>query len=149
VSRYVVGGVATIAGTATLPFVSIYSHATTANVRMREVHIFNTTATGGFVVALCRLSSTGTQGAGLTEVSIDSTSAAASCTAFAGHTGAPTIAADLGFRKRMGAAIGDGVIWTFNNDVGVTAAVGTANGLGLYVPTGTGQICEYTLVWDE
>jgi hypothetical protein len=49
----------------------------------------------------------------------------------------------------MGAAIGDGVIWTFNNDVGVTCAVGTSNGLGLYVPTGTGQVCDYVLVWDE
>jgi hypothetical protein len=146
-ARYTVGGVATIAGTNLLPFVSLYNTAT-VNARLREVHIFNTTATGGFTVALCRLSSTGTQGAALTEVPLDSTSVAASCTAFAGHTVGPTIV-DLGFRKRMGAAIGDGVIWTFNNDIGINSPVGTTNGLGLYVPTGTGQICEYVLVWDE
>jgi hypothetical protein len=146
-ARYTVGGVATIAGTATLPLVSLYNTAA-VNFRLREVHIFNTTATGSFVVALARLSTTGTQGAGLTEVALDSTSVAASCTAFAGHTVAPTLA-DLGYRKRMGAAVGDGVIWTFNNDVGVTAPLGTGNGVGLYVPTGTGQICDYVLVWDE
>jgi hypothetical protein len=146
-ARYAVGGVATIAGTSALPLVSVYSTAS-VNPRLREVHIFNTTSTGGFVVALCRLSTTGTQGAPLTEAQLDSTGTGASCTAFAGHTVGPTIV-DLSYRKRMGAAIGDGVIWTFNNDVGVTCPVGTGNGLGLYVPTGTGQICDYTLVWDE
>jgi hypothetical protein len=146
-ARYAIGGTATIAGSATLPFVSLYSTAT-VNPRVREIHVYNTTATGGFVVALCRLSSTGTQGAGLTEIALDGTGTAASCTGFAGHTVAPTLA-DLAFRKRMGAAIGDGVIWTFDNDVGANAPVGTANGLGLYVPTGTGQVCDYVIVWDE
>lgn len=146
-ARYSVGGVATIAGTAALPFVSLYNIAG-VNARLREVHFFNTTATGGFVVALCRLSTTGTPGTGLTEVAVDGTTAPASCTAFAGHTVGPTLA-DLSYRKRMGAAVGDGVIWTFNNDVGVTAPTGTTNGLGLYVPTGTGQICDYVLIWDE
>jgi hypothetical protein len=146
-ARYSVGGVATIVGSATLPFVSIYSTAS-VNPRLREVHVFNTTSTGGFVVALCRLSTTGTQGAPLTEAQLDSTGSAPAVTGFAGHTVGPTIA-DLSYRKRMGAAIGDGVIWTFNNDVGITCPTGTTNGLGLYVPTGTGQICDYVLVWDE
>lgn len=146
-ARYTTGGVATIAGSATLPFVSLYNTAG-VNFRLREVHVFNTTSTGGFVVALARLSTAGTQGAGLTEVGLDSTSVAASCTAFAGHTVAPTLA-DLGLRKRMGAAVGDGVIWTFNDSVGITAPLGTGNGIGLYVPTGTGQVCDYVLIWDE
>lgn len=146
-ARYTVGGVATIAGSATLPLVSLYNTAA-VNFRLREVHIYNTTSTGAFVVALARLSTAGTQGAGLTEVALDSTSVTASCTAFAGHTVAPTLA-DLGYRKRMGAAVGDGVIWTFLNDVGVTAPLGTGNGIGLYVPAGTGQVCAYVLTWDE
>jgi hypothetical protein len=145
--RYVVGGTATIAGSATLPFVSIYSTAN-VNPRLREVHVYNTSATGAFVVALCRLTTLGTPGAGLTEQALDATGVAASVTAFAGHTVAPTIV-DLGLRKRMGAAIGDGAIWVFTNDTGVTAATGTANGLGLYVPTGTGQVCDYSILWDE
>lgn len=146
-ARYTVGGRGTIVGTNTLPFVSLYNTAA-VNFRLREVHVFNTTSTGSFDVALCRLSTTGTQGAGLTEVALDSTSVAASCTAFAGHTVAPTLA-DLGYSKTMGAAVGDGVIWTFNSDVGVTAPLGTGNGVGLYIPSGTGQTCRYVLVWDE
>jgi hypothetical protein len=146
-ARYAVGGRGTIVGSATLPFVSLYNTAT-VNARLREVHVFNTTATGSFDVALCRLSTAGTQGAALTEVALDGSTVAASCTAVAGHTGAPTLA-DLSYRKTMGAAIGDGVIWTFNNDVGITAPLGTGNGLGLYVPSGTGQTCAYTLIWDE
>jgi hypothetical protein len=147
VSRYIIAGTATIAGSATLPFVSLYSTAT-VNPRLREIHVFNTTATGGFVVSVCRLSTTGTQGAPLTENALDATGVGASVTAFAGHTGAPTLS-ELGPRKRMGAAVGDGVIWTFNNDVGLPAPIGTAFGLGLYVPVGTGQVCDYTIIWDE
>jgi hypothetical protein len=60
-ARYAIGGTATIAGSATLPFVSLYSTAA-VNPRVREIHVYNTTATGGFVVALCRLSSTGHAG---------------------------------------------------------------------------------------
>lgn len=146
-ARYTVGGVATIAGTATLPLVSLYNTAG-VQAHLREVHFFNSTATGGFVAALCRLSTAGTQGTGLTAVRTDGDSGAAACTPFAGHTGAPTLA-DLGYRKRVGAAVGDGVIWTFNDGAGITAPLGTANGIGLYVPTGTGQILDYVLVWDE
>jgi len=146
-ARYTVGGVASIAGSSSLPIVSLYASAA-VNPRLREVHFFNTTSTGGFVIALCRLSTTGTRGSALTPVAFDGTGVAASCTAYNGHTVAPTLV-DLGLRKRMGAAVGDAVIWTFNNDVGITVGVGTGNGLGLYVPTGTGQICDYVLVWDE
>lgn len=146
-ARYTVGGIATIVGSATLPLVSLYNTAA-VNSRLREVHLFNTTATGAFDVALCRLSTTGTQGTGLTEVPLDASGVAATCTAFAGHTVGPTLA-DLGYRKTMGNAIGDGVMWAFNNDVGITAPLGTGNGIGVYVPRGTGQLCTYVLIWDE
>src|SRR5688572_1746764 len=122
-SRYAVGGRATIVGSATLPFVSLYNTAA-VNAHLREVHVYNTTATGAFDVALCRLSTLGTAGAGLTEVALEGYAQAAACTAFAGHTVAPTLV-DLGYRKTMGAAVGDGVIWTFNNDIGVTGIIGT------------------------
>lgn len=146
-ARYAIGGVATIAGTATLPLVSIYATAT-VNPRLREVHIINTTSTGGFTVALCRLSTTGTRGTTITPVGFDASSVAASVTAYNGHTVAPTLS-DMAFRRRMGAAIGDEVIWTFNNDIGINVTSGTGNGIGLYVPQGTGQILEFVLAWDE
>src|SRR3954451_4465754 len=145
--RYVTGARAAGAGSATLPIGSLYSIAT-GNGRVREIGVFNTTATGGFTVALCRLTSAGTQGAALTEQSLDATAALASMTGFNSHTVAPTLA-DMGYRKSMAAMIGDGVIWTFPNEPGLNAAVGTANGVGIYVPSGTGAICEFYFVWDE
>ena len=146
-ARYTVGGRATIAGSATLPLVSVYAVATSAP-KLREVHFFNTTSTGGFTVALCRLSTTGTQGAGLTEVQHDPSTSPPLCTGFAGHTVAPTLV-DMGYRKTVAAAIGDGVIWTFPDSPPPTVVLGTGNGLGLYVPNGTGQILDYVLVWEE
>jgi len=53
----------------------------------------------------------------------------------------------------LGAAVGSGVIWTFGDDgLAITAAdavESTANGIGPVVATGTGQICQCYMVWDE
>jgi hypothetical protein len=129
-----------------LPVGSIYS-AAAINPRVREIGVFNTTATA-CMVALCRLSTAGTKGAALTPVALDATAAAPSVTAANTHTVAPTLA-DVGFRASLGAAIGSGVVWTFNNDVGLSAAVGVTNGIGIYVPNGTGLILDFYFVWDE
>src|SRR4051794_15841486 len=115
--RYSVGARSTGGGSATLPMASLYAIAT-ANGRGREIGVSTTTATGGFTVALCRLTSTGTQGAALTEQGLDATSQPANLTAFNTHTVAPTLA-DMGYRKSMAAMIGDGVIWTFPNEPGL------------------------------
>lgn len=144
--RCMVGARAAGAGSATLPIGSIYSSAS-VNPRLREVGVFNTTTTS-LVVALCRLSTTGTQGAALTEAAADATGAAPAVSGFNTHTVAPTLV-DLGYRATLGAAIGAGVIWTFGGDIGITCAVGTANGIGIYIPTGTGQIVDFYFVWDE
>lgn len=142
-ARFSVSGRATIAGTSALPLVSLYG---TAAVRPRvvEVGIWNTTATA-VCVALVRLSSTGTPGTGLTEVAEDSPLHPAVATAFAGHTAGPTIGGELR-RATLGAAVGAGVIWTFQ---GVELTEATTNGIGLIVPTGTGQILDYSIAWDE
>lgn len=146
-ARYSVGARAAGAGSATLPIMSLYS-AAAVNMRLREVGVFNTTATGGFTIALCRLTTTGTQGSALTEFAVDASSAASSCQAFNTHTVAPTIV-DGGYRFHMPAAVGAGVIWTFGGDLGVNANVATTQGVGIYVPNGTGQVCDVYLVWDE
>lgn len=143
---YVTGARAAGAGSATLPLGSIYSSAA-VNPRLREVGVFNTTATA-VAVALCRLSTAGTQGAGLTEQGLDATAVAASVTGFNTHTVAPTLA-DMGYRTTLPAQVGAGIIWTFGGDVGITCPIGTANGLGIYVPTGTGQVCDFYFVWAE
>jgi hypothetical protein len=51
----------------------------------------------------------------------------------------------------LGAAIGSGIIWTFGG--GKTPGLivpNTANdGMGIIIPTGTGQVCDIYFVWDE
>lgn len=144
-SRYS-AGVKTGAGSTTLPIISLYA-ATSVNGTIREIGIFNTTVTA-CDLKLVRVSTAGTQGAGLTESKHKHDSAAASCTAFTTHTGAPTLGDDLGYRASLGAAIGSGVIWTFGES-GLTFPVGTGNGVGVIVEIGTGQACQAYIVWDE
>ncbi len=137
--------VRTSAGSATLPIASLYAAASVGG-KVREVGIFNTTATA-VAVGVRRLTTAGTQGAALTESQHDSDSAAASCTGFTTHTIAPTLG-DALYGATLGAAIGSGVIWTFG-DTGLVIEPGTANGIGIVIPTGTGQVCDVTIVWDE
>jgi hypothetical protein len=142
-ARFAVSGRATIAGTSALPLVSLYATATVRPVVV-EVGIWNTTATA-VTVSLNRLSSAGTQGTGLSEVAEDSPDHTAIATGFAGHTAGPTVNGELR-RATLGAAVGSGVIWTFS---GLEIPAGTGNGLGLIIPTGTGQVLDYSIVWVE
>jgi len=146
-ARFSVATRSTGAGSSTLPVGSLYNSASNS-FRIREVGLFNTT-TSAVCVALTRLSSRGTVGSGLTEVDLDDRGQVAISTAFDTHTaGTPIAAGDL-VRASIGAAIGAGVVWTFANDTGISCAAGTANGIGIYVPTGTGQILDWYMIWDE
>jgi hypothetical protein len=139
-------GMRTVAATATLPCMSLYATAS-VTFSLLEVGITNTTATA-CVVGLCRLTTAGTQGSGLTEASLDQMSVLPTCTAFGAHTGTPPTLVDLGYRWSLGAAVGSGVIWTFlPGEVEVVA--GTANGVGIYTPTGTGQALDAYFKWIE
>jgi hypothetical protein len=144
-ARFAVSGRATIVGTAALPLVSLYATAA-VRPRLLEIGLFNTTATA-LAVSLNRLTTAGTPGAGLTEVSEDSPDHTPVATAFAGHTAGPTIGGELR-RASLGAAVGSGVIWTFS-EAGVEIPAGTANGVGVIVPTGTGQVLDFYLSWLE
>jgi hypothetical protein len=139
-------GVKTGAGSTTLPIISLYSVAATGP-KLREVGVFNTTATA-VDIKLVRLTSAGTQGAGLVEAKHDPDSAAAQCTAFTTHTANPSLGDDLGYRASLGAAIGSGVIWTFG-DQGIRVPLATSNGVGVIIENGTGQACQAYIVWDE
>lgn len=139
-------GVKTGAGSTTLPLISLYS-SSTVGAKIREIGCFNTTDTA-VDIKLVRLTTTGTQGTGLTEAKYDPDSPAASCTAFTTHTAAPTLGDDLGYRATLGAAKGAGIIWTFG-DSGIRIPVGTANGVGVIIENGTGQALQAYIVWDE
>lgn len=143
-SRHSIAGRSTVIGTTLRAIASVFATAT-ATGNLREVGVFNTTTTA-VSVSLVRFTNATGVGAGLTEANYDPGKLAL-CTGFAGHTGDGAV----GERFRdasLGAAIGSGVIWTFG-DSGIIIPVGTANGLGIICPVGTGQICDYYFDWDE
>lgn len=144
-ARFVGGAKTTGAGSTTLPLISLYAAASTP-AKVREIGFFNTTATA-CDIKLVRESSTGTQGAAITEGNFDGATPASQCQMVNTHTIAPTVT-DLGYRLSVGAAIGAGIIWTFG-DTGLIIPAGTANGIGLIVENGTGQILQAYFVWDE
>jgi hypothetical protein len=142
--RYSVGA-RTSAGSTTLPIISLYSVAA-QNFSIVEIGVSNTTATA-VALKLCKLTTTGTQGTALTEQVVDDFGPASGCQAFNTHTVAPTVV-DIGYNVTLGAAIGSGWIWTFGG-AGLAVPVATTNGAGIIVATGTGQICDAYIVWDE
>jgi hypothetical protein len=143
-ARFSVSGRTTIVGTATLPNVSLYA---TAAVRPQiiEVDLFNTGA-ASVEIGLYRLTTAGTQGAGLTEDSDSMPEQAAVATGFAGHTVAPTLGVE---KKRAVLAAGAGILWTWGDNLPLVIPDGTANGVGVIVPTGTGQTLTYSISWIE
>jgi hypothetical protein len=113
---------------------------------LREVGIFNTTAVA-VAIALARFTAATNVGAGQTEGEYDENLQPPLSTIFAGQTGDGTVGQILRVATLAG-AIGSGVIWTFG-DSGIRITLGTANGLGITVPQGTGQICDVYFDWEE
>lgn len=124
---------------------SLYA-AAAAGASIREVGVFNTTTTE-VSVGLRRWTATGTQGAGLTEAAWNLNKIGPQCTAFNTHT-ADATGSDEVVRAMLGAAIGSAMVWTFGDD-GLCIPEGTANGVGIYLPTGTGQHLDFYFIWDE
>ena len=145
-ARHSVAGRSTGAGSSTLPLFSLFGGATGGG-KIREIGIFNTTAVA-LAVALQRFTATGTQGAALTEICYEPDTPVSLCQGFNTHTVTPTITAGLFRQASIGAPIGSGVIWTFG-DTGLIIKLGTANGYGILIPTGTGQIVDFYIDWDE
>jgi hypothetical protein len=146
-SRFSMGGIASAAATATLPAVTLAA-AAGSGCRLREIGIFNTTATA-FYAALRKFSTAGTRGSAVSSIPEDPGSAAAACTGADANTStAPTLTAGTFRIATLPAAIGGGVIWTFG-DNGLILPAGTGNMLGILCPSGTGQVFTYYFAWDE
>lgn len=144
-SRQSVSGKFTVVGTTLRAGASLFSVAG-KRLRVREVGVFNTTAIS-FFVALVRFTNATGVGAGLTEVPYDEAGNVISGTGFAGHTADGAVGSPIRYYP-IGAAIGSGMIWTFGES-GLVIDAGTANGIGLICPEGTGQIATYHYDWDE
>lgn len=145
-ARFVVGARQASAATSTNPGGSLYSNGT-VSLKLVEIGVSNTTATQ-CMIALCRITTAGTQGAALTEAEYDESAPAPTGAGFNTHTSTGPTISDLGYRATVGAAYGAGVIWTFG-DRGLIVPAASNNGIGIYVPNGTGQICDFYFVWDE
>jgi hypothetical protein len=113
---------------------------------MREAGVCNTTTTA-FAIALGRFTNATGVGAGLTEAEYDENAPPPLSTVFAGHT-ADSVVGQVFRQWSLGASIGSGMVWTFGG-CGLVIALGTANGIGPFIPTGTGQIGDDYFDWDE
>lgn len=143
-SRFSIAGRSTVAGTTVRAIASLFAIAS-KNFKLREVGVFNTTSTA-LAVGLVRFTNATGVGTGLTEVPYDE-GVTANVTGFAGHTADGAVGSGIR-QASLPAAVGGGVIWTFG-DSGILVAAGTANGIGVICPTGTGQILDYYMDWDE
>jgi len=139
------GSLRTSAGTTLLPIVSLYAVAA-SHGKLVEVGVFNTTATA-VALKLSRFDTAGTKPAATADNEDDQDGPVALCTFHNTHTVGPTIDEEIR-RVTLGAAVGSGIIWTFGKN-GLVIPSGTANGIGLVVSTGTGQVCDAWFVWDE
>ncbi len=144
--RASVSGKSTVAGTSLRAVASLFSTAT-KGFRLRECGVANTT-TNPVEVSLVRFTNATGVGAGLTEVQWDAEhDPVPTVTAFAGHTADGAVGSPLRYWV-LGGVIGSGVIWTFG-DSGICVNIGTANGIGVICPVGTGQILTYYYDWEE
>ena len=124
---------------------SVYA---TAAVRpqIMEIGVFNTTAVA-CAVAVTRATATGTQGAALTEVCTSDDSAVIIATGFNTHTVDATVGAAIR-QASLGAAIGSGVIWSWEEGEFIIDNATTA-GVVITCPTGTGQHLDFWIAWKE
>ncbi len=143
-ARFSAGG-RTSAGSTLLPIISLYAVAATGAI-IREVGVFNTVATE-VALKLSRLDTAGTKPAALTDAEHNQDGPVALCGTHLTHTVGPTIDEEIK-RVTLGAAIGSGIIWVFGGS-GLIVPSGTANGVGLVVSAGTGQICDAYIEWEE
>ena len=115
-------------------------------IRIREIGVFNTTATA-FSVGVGIATTAGTQAGALTEICEEDAAYTVKATGFTSQSAGATITA-LVRQASIGAAIGAGVIWTFGEN-GLYRPEGTGNGVVLTCPAGTGQFFDFYFVWDE
>lgn len=146
-ARFSAAGRTTGGGTNLLPSVAIVG-GTTVRPRIAEIGVFNTTATA-CCVGLVRITTAGTPGASVVVAKETDTAQAPIAAVNNTYTSTgPTITAGVFRQASLGAAIGSGVIWTFDA-IGLVIPDTAAAGVALIVPTGTGQILDFSITWNE
>ena len=120
-----------------------------AQLHIREVGVFNTTATA-VAVGLMRGSTAVGVGVGAVTVSKwNKDAVGTNSTAFTSNTGGTSPTSDGVFgRAALGAAIGSGMVWTFGEEGLIVPNLTTAS-FHIVCPTGTAQFLDFYIVWDE
>lgn len=146
-ARYSSGGRTTGAGSTTLPAAGLVPGASN-DVYVVEIGVYNTTTTA-CNVAIRRITSAGTAGSAFSTAlwDTDTTAATAGLKDTYTSTGPAITAGSLAWAD-LGAAAGSGMVWTFGNK-GIRVPKGVANGLVIIPGTGTGQILDVYVCWDE
>lgn len=145
-SGFVAGGLST-AGSTTLPVFALVGSAS-VRCRVREIGVFNTTSTA-VALKLCRLTTAGTPGTSLTVDKLSPEDPTANVGALRNtySSTAPTTS-EVGFRAVLGAAVGSGFVWTFE-DYEFCTLVSANAGIGCLVENGTGQALQFYVKWRE
>lgn len=136
------------AGTTTLPACALQSSANYGFI-LREIAVANTTATA-CVYRLVRLSTAGTPGTSQTEAEWDEDGPAPADVGISlndTYTGTAPITTPLGVRFSLGGGIGSAQIRGFGGP-GIRCQPGTANGIGVLLASGTGQILDVDFIWE-
>ena len=142
------GATMTGVGSTTLPAQALVG-GTTNRIELIEIAIVNTTATA-CVWKLMRISTAGTPGSSLTSAPHDSGDATSGVVKQAYSSTAPTAGVDFGYRFRIPANIGAGVVRPLNpNGMGLIIPATSAAGIGLFIESGTGQLCDVDWTWIE
>ncbi len=144
--RHSLGFTPTGPGTALLPQSSIYASVNTRLI-LREVHVIQT-ATTAVELAIQRLTTAGTSAAKTGEGKWDPDSRSREATIRDTHTSTgPTITAGEVESIILPGIVGSAWVWAFTG--GFIIPIGVANGAGVVVVNGAGQVVETTYVWDE
>ena len=145
--RFVTGGRAvTTTPSASIPLGSLYG-AAARQLKIVEIGVFNTTTTA-VAVGLARLTTAGTVGSATTIAKLDIADAQTPTgVGYLTHSAGPTLTM-LPYRAILGAAVGAGFVWTFGGN-GLIVPATANNGVGIVIPDGTGQFCDFYFVWDE
>lgn len=145
-SSFVAGGLST-AGSTTLPVFALVGSAS-VKARVREIGVFNTTTTA-VALKLCRVTTAGTPGTSLTVDKMDPGNPEANVAVLRNtYTSTAPTTTDAGFRALLGAAIGSGFVWTFDDWEFCTGVAANA-AIGCLVENGTGQALQFYVKWNE
>jgi hypothetical protein len=99
---------------------------------------------------LMRISTAGTPGTALNSASHDPTDITTGLVRQAYTSTAPTAGSDFGYRFRIPATVGAGVVRPLNHmGMGLIIPATAAAGIGLFIESGTGQVCDVDWTWVE